>query len=958
MREPGLARQFNGNHGRSGALASTRKVILMAATLVLCFILSSGAAGAQSADDHGDTFATATPVSLGSSTSGRIDVGDDWDVFKIDLSSETGAVDLWAYGTDDNNDEVDDDTIGGLYDSDGTLLAFGDDSFMDFGIRQFTLRKIVQPGVYYVVVVSYRGEEVDYTLHVESVVEPGSSEDTARSLNIDSPAGGTIDTSSDVDYFRLDITEPMHLTIQVRSGNRESVDGDIVDAEGGDVRLNFQASGIISFFFRAQDGFRISNTFEPGVYYVRVTAFEEESIFDDLLGEYELISRSIPYTIHAYTDDKYTEFIKECESTTRSLNDPDITDPLYGCQWHLSAANDRDINVESAWAEGHMGEGIGVVVVDDGMDPLHEDLVDNVLPSLNHDYTGAEDIYNRIHHHGTHVTGIIAARDNSVGVRGVAPRATAYGYNLLGDHDPFSIFLNEVDAMARNRDVTAVSNNSWGFPDSPGLGPVTSFWEMAIDSGLTTGYDGKGTFYVFAAGNGHLLGDDSNLGEYSNYYGVTAVCSVDSRDGKAGYSESGANLWVCAPANDRPSSLGGAFGILTTANADRYHRDFLGTSAAAPIVSGVAALMRSANPDLTWRDLKLILAASARKNDPTSAGWEDGAQMYPGSSSSGRYHFNHEYGFGVVDAGAAVDMATEWTTVPPMVVSSEVSGEVSSETSVPVPDAPESIDENPTTFTSEITLDTSIGFTEFVEVKVAFQHESFRDLEIELVSPSGAVSKLAFPFDTYTDIIPSIDFVPLDGVHRFGSAKHLGEDPNGVWTLQITDHINVGEGTFDGWAITVYGHERLPGPPAVESIKPDTSSLIVEWNVPAQIVWGEPISYDLRYIRTEEDETVDSNWTVVDNVWSTGDGDLEYTVTGLINKVEYQVQVRAINSYGPGPWSDAFLGTPKLNLLRHYDGNENGVIDKDEAAQAISDYFDGVIDRNQAIEVINLYFGG
>ena len=249
-----------------------------------------------------------------------------------------------------------------------------------------------------------------------------------------------------------------------------------------------------------------------------------------------------------------------------------------------------------------------------------------------------------------------------------------------------------------------------------------------------------------------MLGDDSNLGEYSNYFGVTAVCSVDSRDGKAGYSESGANLWVCAPANDRPGTLGGTFGILTTENANRYQRDFLGTSAAAPIVSGVAALMRSANPDLTWRDLKLILAASARKNDPTSSGWEDGAQQYPGSSSSGqRYHFNHQYGFGVVDAGAAVNMAKEWTNVPPMLVSSEVSSEVSDETSVPVPDAPESIDEDPTTITSEITLDTSIGFTEFVEVKVAFQHESFRDLEIELVSPSGAVSKLAFPFDTYTD---------------------------------------------------------------------------------------------------------------------------------------------------------------------------------------------------------------
>ena len=226
---------------------------------------------------------------------------------------------MWAYATDDNDDDIDDDTIGGLYDSEGTLLAFGDDGFMDYGIRQFTLRKIVQPGVYYVVVVSFEGEKLDYTLHVESVVDPGSSEDTAMDLNVDAPAGGTINTSSDEDYFRLDITEPTHLIIQARSGNRESIDGYVIDEEGEDVRLNFRASGLISFFFRVQDGFEISNTFEPGVYYIRVTAFEEESIFDDLFdglpdeGADEPISRSIPYTIYAYTDDEYTEFIEECD---------------------------------------------------------------------------------------------------------------------------------------------------------------------------------------------------------------------------------------------------------------------------------------------------------------------------------------------------------------------------------------------------------------------------------------------------------------------------------------------------------------------------------------------------------------------------------------------------------------------------------------------------------------------
>ena len=84
------------------------------------------------------------------------------------------------------------------------------------------------------------------------------------------------------------------------------------------------------------------------------------------------------------------------------------------------------------------------------------------IRALNYDYTPeTPSIYVHDNNHGTAVSGLIAARDeNGLGVRGVAPRATIYGYNLLDN----GTAINQADAMTRNREITAVSNNSWGPP--------------------------------------------------------------------------------------------------------------------------------------------------------------------------------------------------------------------------------------------------------------------------------------------------------------------------------------------------------------------------------------------------------------------------------------------------------------------------------------------------------------
>ena len=808
--ESGMGRPLRRNDGYAFVrrLGGWR-VILPAVYVAVCLVLNTGGVWGQGSDDHGDTFATATDLPLGSSRAGRIGHSDDRDVFRLDLSGRSGSTDVWVYSTGQL------DTVGWLYDNRANLIVANDDGFIGSQRAGFHIRWVLPRGDYYLAVRGYldpdtgRRETGSYRVHAQAVTDPGGTTGTATSLAAGSMAPGRIDTAGNADFFRMDFSESTDMEIQaINSFRTYPVDAgdfavrpiaplsvEVLDAEGAEVSVNVYEINATIEGDRQPAGFIIRDDFGPGAYYFKVTT------------PGGVTSHPVPYTIYAFEDTAYTEYIEECEARTRSLNRSDITDPLYACQWHLNSRGAGDVNVEAAWAQGVMGEGINVAVVDDGMYHTHVDLRDNVDASRNHDYTGNGDIHRRLEHHGTHVAGIIAARDNDIGVRGVAPRATVYGYNLLAA--PTTVF-HWADAMARHRATTAVSNNSWGPRDSPGASRPDSFWEQAVSTGLRDGYDGKGVFYVFAAGNGHELGDDSNLDGLANYYGVTAACAVNDHDTRSGFSEMGANLWVCAPSNDLTDLHQG---ILTTENNDRYFEEFGGTSAAAPIVAGVAALLRSANPDLTWRDLKLILAGTARKNDPGNAGWQQGARKY--GSASDRYHFNREYGFGMVDAGAAVDIAKRWIAAPPLQESTASSGPV--DRSLPAPNARGAV-----TVTERLTLDTGISFAEFVEVEVDFDHTSFRDMDVELESPSGAVSKLTVPYNTrhLSDDEGSTLYIRLDGAFRFGSARHLGEDPNGEWKLHLADTFAPRGGALRSWSIRVYGHSgtpRIPTPAEPET---------------------------------------------------------------------------------------------------------------------------------------------
>ena len=765
----------------------------------------------------------------------RISPHHDQDIFKLDLSAESSSKDIWIYT--DTVGLV--DSYGTLYDSNLNEIASNNDSQLFGRGTKFHLREFLEPGVYYVAVSSFNTRLGLYRLRAETVTDPGSS----GSIALGETKPGNISDESDADYFTVDLDGKSNAILFVKGITALLP------------RLELEGLDDVNEYSFPPDEFLIRDDFSANPT-VMVTAATPGT-----------------YTIQVFEDVAYSEFITYCTANTNA-HDPQVGDDLYACQWHLKnrieSREGEDINVEPVWADGNLGAGtasnpIRVVVVDDGMDLNHPDLSPNVDSEYNHDY-GAAGIYQASEHHGTAVAGVIAARDNSYGVRGVAPRARIFSHNFLADQSIFA----ESDSMSRSREVTAVSNNSWGPPDGPGLGFADTLWERAVEKGIREGYGGKGVFYAFAAGNGGDVGDDANLDEIANFYAVTGVCAVNEAGWRSEYSEAGASLWVCAPSGDftrRHAS------IVTTENSNRYGYDFGGTSAATPQVAGVAALIRHANSDLTWRDIKLILAATARKNHAGSDGWVEGAEHY--GPSTGKYNWNREYGFGVVDAKAAVDEAKMWVNLPPL-----ESAEVEDSTS------------------TTINLSTDIEFIEFVEVRANFRHPSFRDLEITLRSPGGTATKLLSHYETNEPI-------PLNGEFRFGASQFLGEAPSGNWTIETTDMVsNTHSGTLDSWTLRVYGHGPTPFAPTIDTVTAGEESLTVAWTAPAQTRGGGIIAYDVLY---KDELGVE---VIKDSEWRTGK-DFETEITDLIGGVEYNVQVRAVNDSGAGEWSEAVSGTPQ-----------------------------------------------
>lgn len=337
----------------------------------------------------------------------------------------------------------------------------------------------------------------------------------------------------------------------------------------------------------------------------------------------------------------------------------------------------EDMNVAAAYAQGVTGEGSIAVVVDSGLELEHEDLAANILPnrSLNM-INGAINVTDptstaALGDHGTSVAGLIAAAGwNGMGGRGVAPEAKLIGMNFIQAQTDLNNAIGHgvPGSGISPSDPIAVFNRSYGL-SYPALQSVDEISEGLQKYSVTVLRNGLGALTTKSSGNsfrnagvtwaGSVCEEAKELGltclnsnfepsQTTPYY--ISVGAVNADGTHTSYSTAGANLFVSAPAGeygdlepamvttDQMTCLRGysSFPYIQAGSspaADRaltpfiypghaenqncnYTSTFNGTSSAAPNAAGVVALILSANPNLSYREIKDILVKTSTKVDP------------------------------------------------------------------------------------------------------------------------------------------------------------------------------------------------------------------------------------------------------------------------------------------------------------------------------------------------------
>ncbi len=367
-------------------------------------------------------------------------------------------------------------------------------------------------------------------------------------------------------------------------------------------------------------------------------------------------------------------------------------DPLYELQWHLEDQLGHDIAAEGAWDITTGDPQVIVAVIDTGVDMDHPDLDPTRMVAPRNEISDSDDSSPTslaIDSHGTACMGLVAAdMDNGLGVTGVCPSCGWMPVRVFGRGAIMNLSaISEGIAWAVDNGAWILSN-SWGIGQElidQGIDVVPV--QDAVRYAVTNGRGGKGCVVLFASGNGDsdlnaqpigpdelpameetiAVGGCDHLGvvakysdygpcvsvvapTWSGYPGEPRIATTDT-SGDAGSNKQGENYRTDPDQNDFST------GWPEPDSAGDYTSRFTGTSAATPITAGVAALVLSVNPDLTWREVCDILRSTAGKV----------GQQAMDPRVQARYdedgHDDH-YGHGRVQAERAVAVALFGTDLP------------------------------------------------------------------------------------------------------------------------------------------------------------------------------------------------------------------------------------------------------------------------------------------------------
>ncbi|EMR9627476.1 S8 family serine peptidase [Vibrio parahaemolyticus] len=568
-------------------------------------------------------------------------------------------------------------------------------------------------------------------------------------------------------------------------------------------------------------------------------------------------------------------------------------DPLYSEQWHLDntgqtafAANPavagNDLNTKLTQAMGIAGIGVKVAVIDSGVQIDHPDLAGNVVTGSRNfveDSLFPSSYPVDTNGHGTAVAGLISAvGNNGEGGRGVASRSSLVGFNWLASQTLEGWLISHGMDPA-TRDVR-VFNQSYGF--SP-INPIAfdendpQFkLEMDVMQNVSeTNAWGRGALFVKSAGNGYryfntgrffVLPSDFFAGggnqglpmhnsaqSYDNSSYFNLVTSALRADGtRASYSSVGANVWVAAPAGeygqDFPAmvttdlmgceegqntsdglGINGLHGGTELDPNCNYTSTMNGTSSAAPNTSGAIAAIMSTNHALSARDVRALLAETARVTDAEHLGVQleftnnkgelvSYEAISPWQKNAAGVNFHAFYGFGAVDLDEAMKRARMTNNVLPAQI---ITPWANNATEVSVPDASLTGGSSNIAITDDITV-------ESVQVQLTLEHTRLPDLAIELVSPSGTRSVLQTPRNGLVGQSLDPNITGYENQLML-SNQFYGENAKGEWTLRAIDTNgdevfsfiayfnssaiydvpmanNAKPGVIKNWSMRIFGH--------------------------------------------------------------------------------------------------------------------------------------------------------